>query len=440
MFCGLLGGNFSKKCKQAVKLIKMRIEHIKRKKQVVVCILKKDIADLIAGGRKAEAFKRVDALIVEMNLASCYEMIEGFGDCIMNQLPTLKKTKDCPEEAMEAVSTLIFAAARFPDLPELRDLRSLFAERYGNCVESSVNPQFAEKTRNKTFSKQKKLELMENIAGEFDRPNQEEINGYNLTSVELEPKEIHVISAIKTSDSCDPKDIEAHGNRKIATEEQQEMDCSPVEKEIVSEKTSNACVANRRVPPYTKPDSRDETDNEEVHERSEATDLKNQLAKELNKNRRGRYLNPPYLIKPKIHDTSNGEVELHIEKPMPLSLDHVATKNEEEMALDKLLQHYSRKGTDTGPELSSRATELEDGGAVKKVPPPQRTFSLPHESGSPSEAKTHVRGKSLQSDPLISPKRGRVHPRLPDYDQLAARFAALKNGRGATIPHMNVFI
>ncbi|KAG6493457.1 uncharacterized protein LOC122002091 [Zingiber officinale] len=429
MFCGLLrGGNFSKKCKQALKLINMRIEHIKRKKQAVVCILKKDIADLSAGGQKAVAFKRMDALIVEMNLASCYEMIEGFCDCIMNQLPILQKTKDCPEEAMEAVSTLIFAAARFPDLPELCKLRSLFAKRYGNCMESSVNPQFAEKTRNKTFSKQKKLELMENIAGEFDRPTEKEINGYNLASVESVPNEIHVISTIKTSDdSCDPKDIEACENAKISTEEQHEMDCIPVDKEVISVKTSNAYVTNRRVPNLD-----EEIDNEEMHVGSDETGLKNQLEKELNQNRRGRYLNPPYRIQLKIHDTSNG-VELHIEKPMLLSLDHAATKDEEEMALDKLLQHYSRKGTDT------EATELDDGGAVKKVPPPQRTFSLPHESRSPSEAKTHVRGKSLHSDPL-SPKRGRVHPRLPDYDQLAARFAALKNGRGATIPHMNVCI
>lgn len=48
--------------KQAVKLMKMRIEHIKRKKHVLVCILKKDIADLIAGGRKDDAFKRVEFL------------------------------------------------------------------------------------------------------------------------------------------------------------------------------------------------------------------------------------------------------------------------------------------------------------------------------------------------------------------------------------------
>lgn len=47
--------------------------------------------------------------------------------------------RECPEECREAVSSLMFAAARFADLPELRDLRSLFAERYGSSVEPYVN-------------------------------------------------------------------------------------------------------------------------------------------------------------------------------------------------------------------------------------------------------------------------------------------------------------
>jgi hypothetical protein len=46
---------------------------------------------------------------------------------------------ECPQEALEAVSTRIFAAAIFPDLPELCDLRHLFTERYGSSVEPFVN-------------------------------------------------------------------------------------------------------------------------------------------------------------------------------------------------------------------------------------------------------------------------------------------------------------
>lgn len=33
----------------------------------------------------------------------------------------------------------MYAAARFADLPELRDLRTTFTEKYGNSVESCTN-------------------------------------------------------------------------------------------------------------------------------------------------------------------------------------------------------------------------------------------------------------------------------------------------------------
>jgi hypothetical protein len=46
---------------------------------------------------------------------------------------------ECPEECREAVSSLMFAAARFSDMPELRDLRQIFHERYGNSLELFVN-------------------------------------------------------------------------------------------------------------------------------------------------------------------------------------------------------------------------------------------------------------------------------------------------------------
>lgn len=47
--------------------------------------------------------------------------------------------RECPEDCMEAVSSLMSAAARFSDLPELRDLRQIFQERYGNSLKLFVN-------------------------------------------------------------------------------------------------------------------------------------------------------------------------------------------------------------------------------------------------------------------------------------------------------------
>lgn len=43
----------------------------------------------------------------------------------------LSKTRDCPNDINEAVSSLIFASARCGDLPELGVIRKLFGQRYG---------------------------------------------------------------------------------------------------------------------------------------------------------------------------------------------------------------------------------------------------------------------------------------------------------------------
>lgn len=47
--------------------------------------------------------------------------------------------RDCPAECVEAVSCVMFAAARFADLPELCDVRNMFIEKYGSSLEAQVN-------------------------------------------------------------------------------------------------------------------------------------------------------------------------------------------------------------------------------------------------------------------------------------------------------------
>ncbi|XP_072979559.1 uncharacterized protein [Typha angustifolia] len=163
----MFGSRFANKCKHAIKCVKSRLDPIRKKKQAMLRFLKKDVADLLANGHDNNAFGRIEALIIEINQASCYDMIEQFCECILKQLSSLQKQRECPQEATEAVSTIIFAAARFPDLPELCDLRHVFTDRYGNNMESFVNAEFIEKIQKKSFSKEKKLQMMQNIADEL---------------------------------------------------------------------------------------------------------------------------------------------------------------------------------------------------------------------------------------------------------------------------------
>ncbi|TVU32672.1 hypothetical protein EJB05_24415 [Eragrostis curvula] len=170
MFDALLNSKFYNKCKHAIKCTRTRLDLLRRKKQAMVKFLKKDVADLLINGLESHAFGRMEGLIVEMNQASCYDMIELYCGFIGKQLNNMQKESECPQEALEAVSTLIFAAARFPDLPELCDLRHIFTEKYGSSIESFINQEFVQKLQNKTFTNEEKLQVMKSVAEEFSVP------------------------------------------------------------------------------------------------------------------------------------------------------------------------------------------------------------------------------------------------------------------------------
>ncbi|RWV98419.1 hypothetical protein GW17_00038741 [Ensete ventricosum] len=120
---------------------------------------------------------------------------------------------------------------------------------------------------------------------------------------------------------------------------------------------------------------------------------------------------------------------------------------EKEMVMDRLLIHYSKKGTSNERIKTRRRTRIlsmdhvvdsdrsmdnqgsgkfQPGPGVSAAHPPERAVSLPPESVRSAEAlKLPTQATLMQSD-LLSPSGRRVHPRLPEYDELAARFAALK--------------
>ncbi|AQK39329.1 hypothetical protein ZEAMMB73_Zm00001d023448 [Zea mays] len=72
-----------------------------------------------------------------------------------------------PLEFREAVSNLIFVVARYPDLPELCDLRHIFTERYGNFVEHFVSQEFIRKLDSTEFTNEERFQVMQSVAEEL---------------------------------------------------------------------------------------------------------------------------------------------------------------------------------------------------------------------------------------------------------------------------------
>ncbi|KAL3511800.1 hypothetical protein ACH5RR_024517 [Cinchona calisaya] len=169
MFDGLLKSKFYSKCKSAIKMTKTRMEIIKRKRSAMQKYLKNDVIDLLKNGLDVNAYGRIEGLWNELNLSSCYDHVEQFCTLILNNLASMDKQRECPEECKEAASSLMFAAARFSDLPELRELRTVFSERYGNSIQFYANKDFVHKLKSTPPTKDMKLKLLQGIALEVGR-------------------------------------------------------------------------------------------------------------------------------------------------------------------------------------------------------------------------------------------------------------------------------
>ncbi|XP_052489639.1 polycomb group protein FERTILIZATION-INDEPENDENT SEED 2 isoform X4 [Gossypium raimondii] len=167
MLDGILGRGFATKCKSLIKAIKSRIDVIRRKKSATLKFLKKDIADLLANGLDINAYGRVEGYIAELVLSSCYDFIDKCCDFVTKHVSVMQKLSDCPEDCREAVSSLMFAAARFSDLPELRELRHIFHERYENSLDVFANKQLVENSASNPSTMERKVMVMHDIASEF---------------------------------------------------------------------------------------------------------------------------------------------------------------------------------------------------------------------------------------------------------------------------------
>lgn len=131
MFGFLLGWRKASKCKSVAKQLQCRLKLLKNKKYAISSHLRHDIAQLLRIGERNRALRRAQHLFLDENLMSLYHLLLHFSDFILLHLSYIRRHRDLSDGINEAVSTLVFASARFGDLPELRTLRLLFVERYG---------------------------------------------------------------------------------------------------------------------------------------------------------------------------------------------------------------------------------------------------------------------------------------------------------------------
>ncbi|KAK7360278.1 hypothetical protein VNO77_02261 [Canavalia gladiata] len=170
-----LGFN-SSKCKTAAKMAVARIKLLRNKREVVVRQMRRDIALLLQSGQDATARIRVEHVMREQNVLAANEFIELFCELIVARLSIIAKQRDCPADLKEGIASLIFAAPRCSEIPELVALRNVFEKKYGKDFVSAatdlrpscgVNRQLIDKLSVRTPPGEAKLKALKEIAKEY---------------------------------------------------------------------------------------------------------------------------------------------------------------------------------------------------------------------------------------------------------------------------------
>ncbi|KAJ8445352.1 hypothetical protein Cgig2_010710 [Carnegiea gigantea] len=184
----LLGRSFkTSKFKALVNLALARLAVLKNQKQTRFSLARSDVVQLLNLGHQDRALLRVEQVIKEQNMLDAFAMIEGYCLLLTERVKLIEHdNRECPEELKEAISSLIFAASRCGEFPELQQIRALFTSRYGkeftsravelrnNC---GVNPKMIQKMSTRLPSLEARMKVLKEIANE---------NGIALKLVEEE--------------------------------------------------------------------------------------------------------------------------------------------------------------------------------------------------------------------------------------------------------------
>ncbi|XP_027344812.1 uncharacterized protein LOC113857213 [Abrus precatorius] len=390
MFRWLLKPRFYSKCLSYVKTIKTRLEIRQKRRRAVMKFMKSDIAELLRRGLDNDAHKRAEGLLSEQNMLSCYELIEKFIGCISDNLEELTKQKDCPDECKEAVPSLMYAAARLADLPELRDLRTLFTEKFGNDLEPYINEEFVEKLRGNPPTSEMKNQLLYDIAQEF--------------SLEWD---FNDDSWIHQSNSDD----ETSTGMSFSSHDGQKGSSSSLGSVSEDEVETNRPISYSLIPPpYLKKNT---NKGEKVSKKTTYSEAQPKM--ESNQN-----LHDP-VVKNK---TTPRSVRRRPIKSVPdqdsvsgSKIHDAAKLDSGGMKLGKEKASISRQPEDDTGQNTSYTT-------ISHV----RGTSLPNEPTNAVEtSKGHVRTISLETGMRVGARH--VHPNLPDYDDLVAFLLALRKSK-----------
>ncbi|KAJ4829452.1 hypothetical protein Tsubulata_015703 [Turnera subulata] len=437
----------SSKCKTAAKMAVARIKLLRNKREAVVRQMRRDIASLLKSGQDATARIRVEHVIREQNVLAANEFIELF---------YLK----------EGIASLIFASPRCSEIPELLALRKIFEKKYGRDFVSAavdlrpnagVNRMLIDKLSVRTPSGEVKLKVMKEIAKEYQiewdttesekellKAPEELIEGprtfVSAASLPFEPampKPVQSINPISRSSN-----EERMTNKQFEDTASAAAEAAACAKQAIAAAEAAAFLASK--------DSNQASKGYGIDQRLNASSI-NHGFEMLPGNSLGhsvptdpRYVHqsevPRRMDEPQGFDRSHYLNDDDTRTTAPMNGQHIYGRRHSYNET-RPIQPDSEQGCRRHSYNETRPVQMDGQNVYRRH---SYNASSPHsdiefdESDCDEEIEMEEPPSHLYPPPKRSPppvpsshfqldQSPQVHPKLPDYDALAARFEALKN-------------
>jgi len=118
------------KIKPALKMSMQRIDLLKNKKTVGIKKSKRQVAELLRDGKVEKARIATEHIVREDFLLEAYDIIELLCEVVLERIRLLEAEKECPFDMREAVCTLIYCANR-TEIKELTQVKEQLVKKFG---------------------------------------------------------------------------------------------------------------------------------------------------------------------------------------------------------------------------------------------------------------------------------------------------------------------
>ncbi|KAF8090718.1 hypothetical protein N665_0469s0051 [Sinapis alba] len=172
----LLGRTFkTNKFKSLLNLALTRLSILKNQRQVRCSQATSDVTELLKLGQHENAYHRVDQVIKDQNTLDVLFFIHGYFTLLLDRVHLFEHNRDCPDELLEAVSSLLFAASRIGEFPELQEIRNVLVSRFGKDIAArsielrsncGVNTKIIQKLSTRHPPREVRMKVLKEIAAE----------------------------------------------------------------------------------------------------------------------------------------------------------------------------------------------------------------------------------------------------------------------------------